>query len=152
MLGLRSRQLGVTLLELALVVTLVGLLSAFGYQMYKRQIQRVRENQAITDINMMSIQLQRWATATFEFPDSLAEAGLDGTLDPWDRPYVYLNIANANIGDVRKDKNLVPLNTDFDLYSLGPDGDSKVPLTAAVARDDIIRANNGSYVGRAEDY
>jgi general secretion pathway protein G len=150
--GLRSRQRGLTLLELALVVTLIGLVSMFGYSTYQRQVQRVRENQAITDINMMSIQLQRWSTATFKFPDSLAEAGLAGTLDPWGRPYVYLNIATASLGDVRKDKNLVPLNTDFDLYSVGPDGDTKVPLTAAVARDDIIRANNGSYVGRAGDY
>jgi general secretion pathway protein G len=150
--GLRSGQRGLTLLELALVVTLVGLLTAFGYNAYQRQIQRVRENQAITDINMMSIQLQRWATATFKFPETLAEAGLDTTLDPWGRPYAYLNVATAKKNDVRKDKNLHPLNTDFDLYSLGPDGDSKVPLTAKASRDDIIRANNGAYVGRAEDY
>lgn len=152
MLGLRSRQRGLTLLELTLVVTLVGLLSAFGYQTYQRKIQSIREARAITDINMLSIQLQRWATATFKFPESLAEAGLDDTLDPWDRPYAYLNVATAAKNEVRKDKNLHPLNTDFDLYSLGPDGESKVPLTAKASRDDIIRANNGSYVGRAEDY
>ena len=54
--------------------------------------------------------------------------------------------------DVRKDKNLVPINTDFDLYSLGKDGLSAGPLTAKDSRDDIVRANNGAFIGRAEDY
>ena len=53
---------------------------------------------------------------------------------------------------MRKDKNLVPLNTDFDLYSKGPDGASQKPLNAEASRDDIVRANNGAYVGKAEDY
>ena len=53
---------------------------------------------------------------------------------------------------VRKDHNLVPLNTDFDLYSMGPDGESASPLTAKASRDDIIRANNGSYIGTATNY
>jgi len=46
----------------------------------------------------------------------------------------------------------VPLNTDYDLYSQGPDGQSVSPLTAAKSRDDIIRANNGDFIGTAEDY
>jgi len=53
---------------------------------------------------------------------------------------------------VRKDHNLVPLNTDYDLYSMGPDGNSVGPLTAKASRDDIIRANNGSYIGPAANY
>lgn len=55
-------------------------------------------------------------------------------------------------GKVRKDHNLVPLNTDYDLYSMGEDGASVSPLTAKASRDDIVRANNGRYVGLASDY
>jgi general secretion pathway protein G len=55
-------------------------------------------------------------------------------------------------GKKRKDRNLVPLNSDYDLYSQGPDGNSVSPLTAAASQDDIIRANNGGFVGKAEDY
>lgn len=47
---------------------------------------------------------------------------------------------------------LNPLNTNFDLFSVGKDGDSRGPLNAAASRHDIIRANNGAFVGRAEDY
>jgi general secretion pathway protein G len=45
-----------------------------------------------------------------------------------------------------------PLNTDFDLYSSGPDGRTQTQLTANFARDDIVRAGNGSYIGTAQDF
>lgn len=52
-------------------------------------------------------------------------------------------------GDVRKDRNLVPINSDFDLYSVGRDGESVGALTAKKSHDDVIRANDGSFVGLA---
>jgi general secretion pathway protein G len=59
---------------------------------------------------------------------------------------------NDNVAGARKDKNLHPLNSDFDLYSKGRDRDSKLPLTAEASRDDIIRANNGGFIGLAKNY
>jgi general secretion pathway protein G len=56
------------------------------------------------------------------------------------------------MSQTRKDKNLVPLNSDFDLYSKGPDGESVPALTAGVSRDDIVRANDGAFIGVAADY
>ena len=47
---------------------------------------------------------------------------------------------------------LVPLNSDFDLYSMGPDGESEPPLSRPVSRDDIIVANDGDFIGIAKDY
>lgn len=52
----------------------------------------------------------------------------------------------------RKDKNLHPINSDYDLYSVGHDGESVEPLTAKKSHDDIIRANNGDFIGYAENY
>ena len=63
-----------------------------------------------------------------------------------------VEIGAAVVGQTRKDKNLVPLNSDFDLYSMGPDGASQPPLAAPVSHDDIIRASDGAYVGSAEGY
>ena len=80
---------------------------------------------------------------------------MDDMRDPWDNPYEYLNVqsnAPGTKGKRRKDKNLVPINSDYDLYSCGPDGVSVPPLTAMASRDDIIRANNGAFVGVAADY
>ena len=55
-------------------------------------------------------------------------------------------------GKPRKDHFLHPINSDFDLYSMGADGESNAPLTAKQSRDDIIRANDGAYYGLASNF
>jgi general secretion pathway protein G len=147
----KYRREGFTLIELALVITLLGLLSAIAIPTYRGYVDRARENGAIADIGMMQLQLYRWDLNTGAFPATLAEAGLGGP-DPWGNPYQYANIALSSPADVRKDKNLNPINTDFDLYSMGRDGVTVRALTALDARDDIVRANNGAFIGRGEDY
>ena len=149
---MRSHAGGMTLLELMLAMALVAILTTIAVPTYRKIIERAHNHQAIAEIGELSLQIYRWETNTGRFPNSLAEAGLGAPLDPWNRPYVYLNIATASPGDVRKDKNLVPINTDFDLYSLGEDGQSSTALTAAGSRDDIVRANNGGFIGEAQDY
>ena len=143
---------GFTLLELMLAVALLGLLATISVPAYRGYVERARESRAMQDIGAMQLDLYRFELTANVFPETLAEVGHDDLLDPWGRPYVYLNIATADHDDVRKDKNLHPLNTDFDLYSLGRDGDSRLPLTAAPSRDDILRANDGGFIGRAENY
>jgi len=44
------------------------------------------------------------------------------------------------------------LNSDFDLYSMGADEATKKPLTPPVSWDDIVRANNGEYIGLGSKY
>ena len=51
-----------------------------------------------------------------------------------------------------KERQLFPLNTDYDLFSLGPDHQTAVSLGDAVGLDDVIRANNGGYFGLASNY
>ena len=55
-------------------------------------------------------------------------------------------------GKARKDRFLVPLNSDYDLYSKGKDGKSSSPITASDSQDDVIRASDGSYVGLASQF
>jgi general secretion pathway protein G len=52
----------------------------------------------------------------------------------------------------RKDRFLVPINSRYDLYSRGPDGDSRPPLTALPSRDDIVMANDGGFIGLAAKF
>ena len=78
--------------------------------------------------------------------------GLPIPLDPWGNPYQYLVYTSTNKGQQRKDKFLVPLNPTYDLYSMGKDGQSVPPLTAKVSQDDIVRADDGGFVGLAAAY
>jgi len=81
---------------------------------------------------------------------------MDGLLDPWGNPYQYLNLSDPTIKDIkgkaRKDRNLVPINSDYDLYSTGKEWMSASPLTAKGSHDDIVRAGNGRFVGKASDF
>lgn len=80
---------------------------------------------------------------------------MDDLLDPWDNPYQFLNfdsLKGNGKGGMRKDKNMVPVNTDYDLYSNGEDGRTNQTFTSQHGRDDIVRANNGGYVGLASEY
>jgi general secretion pathway protein G len=149
----RSAQAGFTLIEMLITATILAVIAAIGVVGYRGYVETSRVNIAINQITEMGIAISDYGLDHAVFPASLADLNLDKMLDPWGNPYQYLNIAaNPGNGKVRKDHNLVPLNTDFDLYSMGPDGKSVSPLTAKASRDDIIRANNGSYIGKATDY
>jgi general secretion pathway protein G len=52
----------------------------------------------------------------------------------------------------RRDRYMFPLNTDYDLFSLGPDTRTAVSLGETVGLDDVIRANNGGFFGPASEY
>lgn len=147
----RRRVLGVTLLELMITVLLVGILTGVAIPSYDAYMQRTKIVTAKKDILEYSVRLERFFLVVHRYPASLAELG-SVTLDPWGRPYQYLSMDGAKVGQKRKDKSLHPLNSDYDLYSMGPDGQSQTPLTAKASRDDIIRANNGGFIGVAEDY
>ncbi|NOS79612.1 MAG: prepilin-type cleavage/methylation domain-containing protein, partial [Nitrospira sp.] len=55
----------------------------------------------------------------------------------------------GGVGGARKDRFLVPINSDFDIYSMGRDGQTVAPLTAPKSHDDIIRASDGGFYGLA---
>lgn len=147
-----ARESGITLLELVVAMVVAGLLASLAIPAFNGYVQRSKVARAIGDIGSLSAQLYRWQSNTRRFPDTLAEADLDGRLDPWGQPYRYLNIETAPSNAPRKDKNLHPINTDFDLYSVGPDGATAVALTAKASQDDVVRANNGGFVGLAAKY
>lgn len=147
-----AAQRGVTLLEIMFAIAMIAVLSAIAVPAYRAHLARVDLNRAIGDVHDIGLSLERWQLNNGRFPDTLAEAGLGGRVDPWGNPYRYLNMDGANPGEMRKDKNLVPINTDFDLYSIGKDGESVPPLTAKKSQDDIVRASNGAFVGLGSDY
>ena len=56
------------------------------------------------------------------------------------------------IAAARKDRFLVPINSDYDLYSRGADGLTRPQLHDKDSQDDVIRGANGSYYGLAEGF
>jgi general secretion pathway protein G len=79
--------------------------------------------------------------------------GYGGATDPWGRPYEYLNLTPpGSKGKARKVKKLNPLNTDFDLYSVGKDGKTVAPLPPPQSHDDIIRARDSRFIGLGRDF
>lgn len=147
-----SLQRGFTMIELATAMLLVGVLIAIALPVYDGYRERIRRSQAVRDIASMSAAVQRFSLDNRAFPQTLAEVGQAGLLDPWGRPYVYYNVEANGKGGARKDHKLNPLNTDFDLYSVGKDGKSKPQISQKDSVDDIIRASNGRFVGKAADY
>jgi general secretion pathway protein G len=151
-----SRKInGFGVLDLMLTLVIASLLAALAVPTYNGFIDRGKYAKAIGDISSISIEIESFRLRSNDrIPLNLDELPSNVPLDPWGRPYVYLNIKAAGPGNggFRKDGKLNPLNTDFDLYSMGSDGDSKGPLSAKASRDDIVRANNGDFIGRGEDY
>jgi general secretion pathway protein G len=150
-MSIRSRR-GFSLLELMVGIAIVGVLaslSAVGFRGYQ---DKARKAHVISAMKGIVDELKAYGADMGEYPDSLAQLGLDGLKDPWGNPYGYTNLATASRGQARKDRFLVPINSDFDLFSKGPDGRSVSPLTAKHSRDDIVRANDGAFYGWARDY
>ena len=153
-LGARKCQ-GTGLLDLLLAVIIASLLAAVAIPAYDQFVERAKVASAIGDIATISIELERFTVKNNnQLPNSLNELPIEIPLDPWEQPYQFLNIvaAGPGNGNFRKDGKLNPLNSDFDLYSVGADGESMGPLSAKASRDDIVRANNGAFIGLGEDY
>lgn len=149
----RHRSRGLTLVELMLVTALVAVLAALAVNAWGGWRDRVKTKTAVEDITAVSLLIDQMFIDTGNLPDSLADIGRGGLKDPWGNDYVYQNLTTVNgKGKARKDRSLVPLNSDYDLYSKGPDGASVAALTAAASQDDILRANDGRFIGPASSY
>jgi len=144
---------GFTLIEMLIVIAILATLAAIAIPAYSNYIQRAKIARCIAEIRMLESEIAAYQENKDKLPDNLNDLGRGNILDPWGNPYQFLNFANVKgVGEMRKDMNLVPINAHFDLYSMGKDGQSMPPLTVTVSHDDIIRANNGSFIGIASDY
>ena len=149
----RARSRGFTLVELLIVMAIILTVSAIAVPSFSAALDDARIARAVADINTIETDIEAYEVENGSLPNSLADIGDDQFVDPWGNPYQYLNFADTKgKGKMRKDRFLVPINSTYDLYSMGKDGQSVPPITAKVSQDDIIRANDGSYVGLASLY
>ena len=151
---MRTRRFaGYTIVEISLAVAILAVVAAIAIPMYERYMERTRVAQAVVDVADIASRISRYELDNREFPAGLSDVGADRMRDPWGNAYEYVNHEDPKQrGRWRRDKNIVPINTDFDVFSAGKDGQSRPPLTAKPSRDDIVRANNGRFVGLASEY
>ena len=164
--SLKTRPAGFTLIEVMIVIAITGVLASIAIPNYIKYREKAQIEVAITEIRFIEKEIANFVIDNRYLPDDLGEIGMAKVLDPWGRPYNYLRIQASDEdedkkgkkddegqkGKPRKDHSLHPINTDFDLYSVGKDGKSTAPLTAKISQDDIIRANNGGFVGLVSNY
>ena len=130
MMGERSARRGLTLIELTLVMVILGVLAAMVVPRFAGQGEKARIARAKSDIAAIGLALDLYELDTGHYPPSLEELtkrdppsdlttesktrwngpylkkGLPK--DPWGRPYTYNRESQHN--------------QDYDLSSLGPDG------------------------------
>lgn len=175
----RARR-GYTLVELLSVMAIIGVLTALGVPRFSDAIERARVAKAIGDLRTITIELLSADSLPNSLMEIGRHTLMDPWGRPYQ--YLKFPGAgnngngggngngNGNGGGngrgggggggggpppppgARKDRFLVPINSMFDLYSLGKDGESAPPLTAAKSRDDVIVANDGGYTGLAKNY
>lgn len=148
--GRRLGRAGFTLIELLAVMVVSGILATVAVTRVRSTIDQAKTARAIGDIRALSSDIQGYLTSAQALPPSLADVDRGGMLDPWGRPYVY--VAFAFGGSPRTDAFGIDLNSDFDVYSAGPDGVSALSLGAAAGLDDVLRGNDGGFIGRGSRY
>jgi general secretion pathway protein G len=160
---------GFTLLELMIVVAIIGTLAAIAIPSLISYRTKAKIALAISEIKILEQEIKLYETANMDLPDDLSEVTLGNMSDPWGSSYQYLKIAEDDEDDEgkkkkgkkekgkkeakpREDQYKVQVNLDFDLYSMGKDGKSKSRFTDKASLDDIVRANNGNFIGLASEF
>ena len=143
------------MIEVMIVVVIIGILSSIATPLFFSSREKARLAAAISEIKLLEKMIYNYNIDNDRYPENLEELGLTTPRDPWGNPYRYLKIEGRKkkgVGKLRKDRGLVPVNSDFDLYSKGRDGKSQSPFTSKASQDDIVRANNGRFIGLVSDY
>jgi general secretion pathway protein G len=147
---------GFTLIELLIVMVILSVLATIGFFKYAAFIEQTKVTKAIADIKQLAQMIEDFNEVYDRYPDTLDELGKGTFTDPWGNPYQYVNIAEddkkgADKQKARRDRNQKPINTYYDLWSNGPDGDYQQQVNGAKSRDDVIYAWDGDFVGLGKD-
>lgn len=151
--------LGFSLLEIMVALCISATLVSIATMSYAGYRSKVTIQLTIVEIKLIAKEIDRFYAQNGSYPDSLGDLEMSVPKDSWGNPYRYLRIEGIDFQGPgrpqdkrRKDHDMVPVNNDYDLYSMGPDGDSRAPFTAKASQDDIVRVQNGKYIGTASAY
>ncbi len=152
------RRRAFTLIEVISVVVILAIAVLLGYPKYLENVTHARNARAIGELDAIVAELTGYHADHGEFPTSLAGIGRNTLLDPWGNPYQYLSFATVPVNargipqGSRRDRFNIPINTYYDLYSMGADGATVPSLTSLKGRDDIVVARDGGFIGLGWKY
>lgn len=153
-----TSQKAMTLIELMLVIAVLGVIVTIAIPSYRSYIDKTNNALAASQLVAIKSVIERFYLEKHRYPATLLEIAAtlpNNGLDPWDNKYVYLNIADnwpQSRGPSRKDRNINPINTQYDLYSMGKDGLTKKQVSQKDSLDDVILARDGRFIGLAADF
>ncbi|MSM40221.1 MAG: prepilin-type N-terminal cleavage/methylation domain-containing protein [Geobacter sp.] len=137
---------GFTLIELIVVTAILGVLALMAIPAYNSYVNSSKIARAEGDIRTMENDITAYLVDRGTLPDNLNDIGRGTLRDPWGNPYEYYNFAVGGKTPLQ-DLGLHDLNSEFDLYSKGPDGASAADYSDPSSADDIVRSGDGGYVG-----
>ena len=144
------KSLGFTLIELMIVTSIIGILATISLYLYFHRVNDAKTVRSISEIKEISFDISLYEMDHLAYPNDLDDVGHGNRLDPWGNPYQYVNIED-NPGQGRTSTS-GEVNTDYDLYTKGIDGQSNQSLDDNLSKDDIIRADDGEFLGPASKY
>lgn len=139
----KSKQ-AFTLVELIVVSAILGVLAIMSIPVFTQYVNKTKSGRAIAEIRTIEKDITAYIIDHNALPPTLNAAGFTRP-DPWERPYEYS--INGSGPAPLEFFTTDPLNTDYDLYSKGPDGLSHETAAHATSADDIVRSNDGGYAG-----
>ncbi len=75
-----------------LAVAIIGIMSSLAIPNYVGFLEKARVAKTVAEMNGIAKQIQLYSVAEGQYPDSLAQIGLDNLRDQWGNPYQYLRI------------------------------------------------------------
>lgn len=153
LLPVRTREgnVGFTLVELLIAITVILVISAIAIPYFVSAIEQGKTAKAAGDIATIRTEISLYQSTYQALPNDLSQIGRDTYLDPWKHVYQYFNLTTlTGNGMQRLDRFMVPVNQDYELYSMGKDGSSSATFAAANSQDDVVRA--GGYLGLASAF
>lgn len=143
------------MVELLMVMAIIGVLATMSYSTLGEIRDNTKIARAISEIRSIEKDIFAYATEKGSYPPGLAEINRLEK-DPWGNDYVYVPAGNPGGVDPVGNRNSggQPINSDFDLYSKGPDGitSNDGTFTEPRSENDIIRGNDGSFADMAKRY
>ena len=126
---------GFTLIEVMLAVTIAAILLTLIATMYQSYRDRVDVNRAVSDIMVISASITEFKKSTTGFRSAWRRSARTACAIHGEQ-HTRTSITRMSSGwaQFRKDKNIVPINSDFDLWSNGKDGASAPRYGTAQSR------------------